>query len=128
MKRLLSILLLIICITVPALAEDLSSMSYDDLIRLRNQLTAEIMSRPEWKQVTVPTGSWTVGEDIPAGYYSVTATDTPVIISAAAPGERNDFYIGLGEGETAGKIQLVEGHVFRTLAPVIFAPPVSLGF
>ena len=78
MKKVLS-LLLVLCLLLPALAVaesiDLSALSFDQLIQLREQITRELTSRPEWKEVTVPIGLWKVGEDIPAGHWTITAAD-----------------------------------------------------
>lgn len=50
---------------------DLSSLSFNDLINLRQQVDQELITRPEWKEVTVPQGVWKVGEDIPAGHWTL---------------------------------------------------------
>ena len=53
---------------VPAQVTIQSSwLSTQELIALRKQVDDEIHSRPEWKEVEVPTGTWHVGTDIPAG-------------------------------------------------------------
>ena len=53
---------------------DLSALSFDELKELSEQITKEITSRAEWKEVTVPAGVYVVGVDIPAGYWTITAT------------------------------------------------------
>ena len=54
---------------------DLSALSFDELIELSEQITKEITSRSEWKEVTVPAGLYEIGVDIPAGYWTITAAD-----------------------------------------------------
>ncbi len=54
---------------------DLSGFSYEDLISLQSQISKEIMSRPEFKKVIVPPGSYKVGNEIPAGKWTITATE-----------------------------------------------------
>lgn len=53
-------------------AVDLSSMTLEELIALRQQIGLEIASRPEVKAVTVPVGVWEIGKDIPAGHWTIT--------------------------------------------------------
>lgn len=129
MKKLLC-LLLVILIPVAAIAEtDLSSMTYDDLIALNRQIIAEIMNRPEWKEVTVPAGMWIIGQDIPEGYYSIRATGKIAITSSAPEGsQRDDFYHVLGADGEVGKEFFKSGNIFKTSNPVILAPPKGLGF
>ena len=64
MKKLFCLFLIVCLIPVFAAAEtDLSSMSYAELVELSQQITKEIMSRPDWKQVEVPAGVWNIGTD-----------------------------------------------------------------
>lgn len=72
--RILSILFVfILCIAPFASADsfDLSGFSYDDLVALKNQINLAIWNSHEWQEVTVPQGVWKVGEDIPAGHWTV---------------------------------------------------------
>lgn len=75
MKRALCILIvLLIALPLPCLASeniDISSMTFDELISLRDKITKEITSRPEWKDVTVPAGVYEIGTDIPAGHWTI---------------------------------------------------------
>lgn len=65
---------LLAVLAVPVIAEgiDLSALSWDELLALREQLNLELFSREEWQSVEVPQGVWVVGEDIPAGKWTVT--------------------------------------------------------
>ena len=65
----LASMLLISCATADPV--DLSGMSFDDLVTLRDQLNLAIWNSQEWQEVTVPAGVWTIGEDIPAGHWTV---------------------------------------------------------
>ena len=73
MKKLLALLLALALLIPAACAEgiDLSALSFDQLVELRQQISKELTTRPEWKEVTVPVGVWKVGEDIPAGKWTV---------------------------------------------------------
>lgn len=77
MKKLLALLLAMALLIPAACAEgiDLSALSFDQLVELRQQISKELTTRPEWKEVTVPVGVWKVGEDIPAGHWTITAAD-----------------------------------------------------
>ena len=52
---------------------DLSGMTYDELVALKNQINLAMWQCEEWQEVTVPQGVWQVGVDIPAGQWTVTA-------------------------------------------------------
>lgn len=81
MKRYISIfcvVVLVMLFSAPlAWAEsfDLSSLSYEELIELGTKIQSEIMSRPEFKKVLVPPGAYKVGEDIPVGKWTITASE-----------------------------------------------------
>lgn len=74
MKKLLCILLACLCIT-PAFADDidLSGMSYDELVRLKDRINLYMWLSDEWQEVKVPSGLWEIGVDIPAGHWTLTA-------------------------------------------------------
>lgn len=73
MKKLVSLLL--VFLLFPAFASavlpDLSGLTYDELVQLKSMINHEIWQREEWQEVTVPQGVWIVGEDIPAGTWTV---------------------------------------------------------
>lgn len=69
-------LVLALLLAAPAAATgiDLSALSWDELIALKAEIGKEQMSRDEWQEVEVPQGVWVVGEDIPAGKWTVRCT------------------------------------------------------
>lgn len=77
MKRILSLALA--CVLVFALAPaafadvDLSGMSFDELVALKDQINLAIWNSAEWQEVEVPQGVWEVGADIPAGKWTIKA-------------------------------------------------------
>lgn len=75
MKKLAAILLALFVICAAACAEgiDLSGMSFDDLLALRQRVDEAIWNSDGWQSVTVPGGVYVIGEDIPAGRWSVAA-------------------------------------------------------
>lgn len=52
---------------------DLSGMSFDELVALKDQINRAIWNSQEWQEVTVPQGVWEVGADIPAGKWTIKA-------------------------------------------------------
>ena len=76
MKRLICTLIVILLVVSSAMAEvDLSAMSYDELVSLKDQVQLAIWQSKEWQEVEVPKGVYTVGKDIPAGKWTVLAAD-----------------------------------------------------
>ena len=87
MKRFLTVLLMILLAfpvsIVSATSEmprnakdiDLSNMSYGQLVILKNLINKAMWESREWQEVTVPQGIWVVGEDIPAGTWTVKCAD-----------------------------------------------------
>ena len=131
MKKLIIAVLIAVLIPVIALADvDLGSMKFDDLIALQKKIVAEIMSRPEWKEVTVPGGRWVVGEDIPAGTYSIMPTKMGGYVRIQSPDGKLIISQGIRKEENSiGKIELLAGYIVEVEnGSVIFAPPKGLGF
>ena len=75
MKKVMTIcitLALVLALAPAAFADvDLSGMSFDELVALRDQIDLAIWNSQEWQEVEVPQGVWRVGEDIPAGKWTV---------------------------------------------------------
>lgn len=152
MKRTVALLLLIaVCVfslllahaeepTLEQMTENLRTMfrsySYEELSAIRDimfsLLNEEITSRPEWRETTVPAGHWKVGQDIPAGAYSVRAANTSVssrtLFNCENASGNTVEYMYLSSDRQLGKIELLEGYTVEVNAPVIFAPPVALQF
>lgn len=77
MKKIACILLAVAlmgCLVLPVCAEDidLSSLSWEELLELKAAITMEQLTRDEWEEVEVPQGVYKVGEDIPAGKWTIT--------------------------------------------------------
>ena len=73
MKRFFALLLVLLSLTGTVFADtiDLSGMTYKELVALKDQINLAIWNSQEWQEVTVPQGVWKVGEDIPAGHWTV---------------------------------------------------------
>ena len=107
---------------------DLSSMSFEELKALQQAISQEIVTRPEWKEVEVPSGIWTVGEDIPAGVYSITPVGSSANFACYDENGRLQVNLLCLGGKPIGKVELLEGWTVKPSKPVIFAPPITLGF
>lgn len=136
MKKLFA-LILVVCMTASfAAAEtDLSSMSFSNLLALQKEIVAEIMSRPEWKEVTVPAGTWIVGQDIPAGSYCMKPAgkgkvNITVWKKAVHDYSNNGLIYNelISQDSPYGKMTLQDGQIIEFGSAIIFAPPASLGF
>ena len=130
MKKLFCIALILCLLPVVCLADvDLSSMTFSQLLMLRNDLTAEIMSRSEWKEVKVPAGLWRVGVDIPAGTYSVSIEEGSATFKLYTNEKKEDYDLLLVTKDSPiGRYTFSSGTLIDTYMPLIFAPPISLGF
>lgn len=141
MKKIFSLLLVFVILSMPAaLAEeiDVKKYSYKQLELIEKAIRHEMMTRPEWKRVTVPVGIWKVGDDIPAGTYSIRATPEG-ITSVNLWRRAKDDYSSNGlilcesvifdETDLIGKVIFEEGNVLEISgSPVYLCPPVSLEF
>lgn len=76
MKRLVSMFLCMLLVPMYALADvDLSGMTYDELVALKDKINLALWQSDEWQEVEVPQGIWVVGEDIPVGKWTIRHTD-----------------------------------------------------
>ena len=77
MKRILVLLMALLCFAGIASADafDLSGMSYEELVALKEQVDLAIWNSKEWQEVEVPEGVWVIGQDIPAGKWTIKAAD-----------------------------------------------------
>ena len=74
MKKLLCVLLALLILSPVSVHADenrFASCSLDELYQIRKELNSEIMSRYSWEEVTVPVGFYVIGEDIPAGHWTI---------------------------------------------------------
>ena len=76
MKRVFVLVLALLVVGALASAEvDLSGMTFDELVALKEQINLAIWNCQEWQEVTIPIGVWKVGEDIPAGHWAICASE-----------------------------------------------------
>ena len=125
MKKLVCALLALCLLPVIAFADfDLSAMSVDELAALNKAVVMELMSREDFKQVPVPTGIYKVGEDIPAGAYSISGKAFNVYVYDGNGKEIESFFLK----SEIGKLTLNEGETIEITNSVVFTPYAGLGF
>ncbi len=90
MKKLIALLLVLVLLLSASLADeepvdyfdldapaseryDLSGMSYEELVAMKDQINLAMWNSQEWQEVIVPNGTWKIGEDIPAGHWTITS-------------------------------------------------------
>lgn len=73
MKRILALVLVLMALTGTVYADtvDLSGMTYDELVALKDKINLAIWNSQEWQEVEVPQGVWKIGEDIPVGHWTI---------------------------------------------------------
>lgn len=100
MKKLFVLLLVLSLLCVSAIAEsiDISGLSYDELVALKDRINKAIWESEEWQEVTVPIGVWKIGEDIPVGHWTITA---------APGGDWGSVEIGNALEETGKSIDII---------------------
>lgn len=77
MKKVVLLVLALVLVGAVALAEvDLSGMTYDEMVELRDQLDKAIWASDGWQYVQVPGGDYDVGTDIPAGRWTLVGVDS----------------------------------------------------
>lgn len=54
---------------------DLSGLSYEELVALKDCINLAIWESEEWQEVTVPQGVYEVGKDIPVGHWVISPVD-----------------------------------------------------
>ena len=134
MRKFIVMLLACLMIVSFALADDLSSMTIDELRQLQNEINAEIRSRPEWKEVTIPSGTWIVGKDIPAGEYCIKIGKEGFYVSVKRPNKygTTDLIVNQGitsENKIMGRVELYNDDIVNIEhGKAVFAPAISLGF
>ena len=77
MRKLISLLLVVCVSLIPVLSFaddsiDLSGMSFSELVELQRRVTMAMWKTTEWQEVTVPTGLYQIGVEIPAGKWTIT--------------------------------------------------------
>ena len=77
---------------------DLSGLSFEQLVALRERLNLAIWSSREWQEVTVPAGVWVIGQDIPAGHWSIRVAGDCDVILVSYFDKLDDAGLSVGSG------------------------------
>lgn len=134
MKRFLALLFVMLFFISIASAEttfDLSSMSTEELLNLRNAINTELAVRGfKEKEVIVPPGRYTVGTDIPVGVYTLTRSEEYFSgIKTYTPSGQYDLTFSVSTDTPIGKLELTEGQTVEILyETVVFKQYAGLGF
>ena len=135
MKKLVSfaLSLALMACAIPAFADgpDLQSMSDDELVSLRDAISAELASRNfQEKKVTVPPGRYKVGEDIPAGIYTLSAAGTVMsLVTTYTTSGDYDLAYNVTSDSPVGKLELADGQEIEiSVEPVTFSAYKGIGF
>ena len=131
MKKVIAIALALILIGAAAYAAiDLSGMSFDELLELRAQVDAALWASDGWQEVDVPRGVYIVGEDIPAGKWSVRATSDAIFQQfTSMDATIYKFFDILNPGDVL-TVNLQDGWMIKISGTVVFTPytGAALGF
>ncbi|MBE5792440.1 MAG: hypothetical protein E7322_09835 [Clostridiales bacterium] len=134
MKKIVALLLalLFVLASVPVYAKtDFDSYTTEELISLRVSINVELLLRGAEKDFVVPIGVYTVGEDIPAGSYTVRAVTYGYITLYEDADSFYSFSEGINnaDGEYIGKLTLEKGNIVKVLSGrLLFSPYQGLGF
>ncbi len=100
-----------------------ASRSVDDLIRLQYDLLRMIVLTPDCKEIFLPAGIWTVGEDIPAGSWSLRAgSDMSTVRYFKDTVTYGRYWYPLVPQDPPVTLDLKEGWQLYLYGPVYFAP------
>lgn len=136
MKKLVALILAVLLLTGCALAEDwqakLAEYSLEELQAMAAAYDAEIIRRTK-ESFEVPTGTYIVGEDLPAGTYSVDYVNNAGIVGLYDSQRALDtddpyFFEIVSKSERIGKVTLKAGDILTVDATVSFSLYKGLGW
>lgn len=123
MKKFL-ILIIAVCMMISCAAAegiDLSGMSFDELVALKQKINLAIWNCQEWQEVTVPQGIYVVGEDIPEGTWTIrAATDHFTAIRFGDTLEPNGIEVAYSSNFGSGDAYSPASSRYRESDPVEF--------
>ena len=74
-ENIFSIILIFLSVSFAGSAFDLSALTYNELVALKDQINLAMWNSQEWQEVEVPKGVYVIGEDIPVGKWTIKAAD-----------------------------------------------------
>lgn len=76
MKKIVVVFIVALLVGAVGIAEiDLSGMTFEELVELKDKINLAIWNSEEWEEVEVPHGVWVIGQDIPAGKWVIKCAD-----------------------------------------------------
>ena len=143
MKKVLCLLVALFFVGSIALADviDLNSLSDDELLALKDQVSQAVSDRGLIKELHFSSGSYIVGTDIKAGYYKITVPPGAGYCmigfgkSIASLHDQSDAmfldspYVGIDDDPMVYKFSFVDGNLIylKTKVDVIFEPLDMIG-
>ncbi len=126
MKKFLGFFLaVLLLLPVFASAEvDVKALSTEELLALRVSIVDELMARGEMKSANVPAGEYVVGEDIPAGSYSIT---TDQLLVTIVVGDYDGMYV-VSPDSPVGKLTLKAGDKIQITGKIVLTKYAGLSF
>lgn len=135
MKKLVLILCVLLLSLAPAVASaeaDLASMTFDQLVALRQEIDLLLFGSDQYKDVSVPQGVYIVGVDIPAGTYSFSSTEFAAIEIFSDESCSIQSYVAVysvSADNPVAKFELKDGYAVEIqYAPILFTTYTGLGF
>lgn len=139
MKRVLCVLMVVLMIfgllgaaLAEAISVDPATATLEELIAARTAIERAIMSRDDYKEVTVPAGTYAVGDQIPAGEYTVASKAVLALVTVYGEGGKEAFDLDgmytLSGSEDIGRLVLEDGQTIEITGSVVFTPYAGLGF
>ena len=139
MKRVLSVLVVLLVVfgmagiaLADAISVDPTTATLEELIAARTAIEQAIMSRDDYKEVKVPAGTYSVGDQIPAGEYTVSTGASMALVTVYGKGGKEAFDMAgmytLTGSENIGRLVLIDGQTVEITGGVVFAPYAGLGF
>ena len=126
MKKFLGFFLaVLLLLPVFASAEvDVKALSTEELLALRVSIVDELMARGEMKSANVPAGEYVVGDDIPAGSYSIT---TDQLLVTIVVGDYDGMYV-VSPDSPVGKLTLKAGDKIQITGKIVLTKYAGLSF
>ncbi len=126
MKKFLGFLFVVLLLLpIFASAEvDVKSLSTEELLALRVSIVDELMARGEMKSANVPAGEYVVGDDIPAGSYSIT---TDQLLVTIVIGDYDGMYV-VSPDSPVGKLTLKVGDKIQITGKIVLTKYSGLSF
>jgi len=126
MKKFLGFLFaVLLLLPIFASAEvDVKSLSTEELLALRVSIVDEQMARGEMKSANVPAGEYVVGDDIPAGSYSIR---TDQLLVTIVIGDYDGMYV-VSTDSPVGKLTLKAGDKIQMTGKIVLTKYAGLSF